>query len=157
MSDGYPTCTCADPKGGHSERCPTLRHPFNPDGSPKIAPVQGWKAGIPWSLHLEAYSAYERKYSAQAALIDLDRRGCRGGFGTEELDDFIPGWRDRVSEITSLREEVKMLSARVTELSAENDRLSTAVCGEILGDLLSADEAAALADFVKFLRAGKAS
>jgi hypothetical protein len=70
------------------------------------APVQGYGPGIPWPLHLEAYDAYCREYSKQTALIDLPGRGCRGGFGTKELDTFIPGWRDRVSEITKLRAEL---------------------------------------------------
>lgn len=77
----------------------------------KIAPVQGYTPGIPWSLHLEAYDAYCRKWGAQPALIDLEGRGCRGGFGTRELDDFIPGWRDRVSEIGKLRAEIVRLTA----------------------------------------------
>jgi hypothetical protein len=80
---------------GHREECPTLVALAWPDGTPKIAPVQGYPGGIPWSIHLEAYEAYFRAYRGQAALIDLDRRGCRGGFGTGELDQFIPGWRER--------------------------------------------------------------
>lgn len=71
----------------------------------KRAPVQGYTPGVPWSLHLEAYDAYCKKYGAQPALIDLEGRGCRGGFGTRELDEFIPGWRDKVSEIATLKAE----------------------------------------------------
>lgn len=63
----------------------------------KIAPVQGWPQGIPWSLHLEAYAAYSKMYGPQPALIDLEGRNCRGGFGLGELDLFIPGWRDKVA------------------------------------------------------------
>lgn len=74
----------------------------------RLAPVQGYSAGIPWSLHLEAYDAYREKYGKQQALIE---GGCRGGFGARELDEFIPGWRDRVSEIGKLRAEVKELRA----------------------------------------------
>lgn len=72
----------------------------------KMAPVQGWPQGIPWSLHLEAYAAYCKKWSPQPALIDLEGRNCRGGFGTDELDEFIPGWRERASEIAQLRSEL---------------------------------------------------
>ena len=82
----------------------------------KTAPVQGWPAGIPWSLHLEAYAVYSKKYGPQPALIDLEGRGCRGGFGTRELDDFIPGWRERASEIAMLRREVERLEAANAEL-----------------------------------------
>lgn len=69
----------------------------------KIAPVQGYKQGIPWSLHLEAYEVYSRKWAPQPALIDLEGRGCRGGFSTGELDEFIPGWRDRASELVRVK------------------------------------------------------
>lgn len=69
----------------------------------KMAPVQGYAAGIPWSLHLEAYDAYVKRHGRQQALIE---GGCRGGFGTRELDDFIPGWRERVSEIVKLRAQL---------------------------------------------------
>lgn len=72
----------------------------------KMAPVQGFSAGIPWSLHLEAYDAYCKKYGKQQALIE---GWCRGGFGTGELDEYIPGWRDRVSEITKLMAELAAL------------------------------------------------
>jgi hypothetical protein len=69
----------------------------------KIAPVQGYSAGIPWSMHLRAYDAYCKKYGRQDALIDLEGRGCRGGFGVNELDMFIPGWREELSELHQLR------------------------------------------------------
>jgi len=85
----------------------------------KIAPVQGYTPGIPWSLHLEAYDAYCKKYGKQPALIDLEGRNCRGGFGVGELDDFIPGWRDRVSEIGKLRAEVARLSKLVAPVDQQ--------------------------------------
>lgn len=80
-------------------------------GNPKIAPVQGYVQGIPWSLHLEAYNAYSKRWAPQPALIDLEGRGCRGGFSVGELDDFIPGWRDKVSEIAKLKAEIAELRA----------------------------------------------
>ena len=72
----------------------------------KMAPVQGWPQGIPWSLHLEAYAAYSKKWAPQKALIE---GWCRGGFGTEELDEFVPGWRERAAEIMALREAQERL------------------------------------------------
>lgn len=92
------------------------------NGKPKIAPVQGYVQGIPWSLHLEAYDAYCKKWSRQEALIDLEGRGCRGGFSTGELDSFIPGWRDRVSEITALR-------AALNDAQGKLRRITVAVTG----------------------------
>jgi Restriction alleviation protein Lar len=76
----------------------------------KRAPVQGYVAGIPWSMHLEAYDAYCKRYGRQQALIE---GGCRGGFGTGELDMFIPGWREKVSEIAKLK-------ARIATLEKQN-------------------------------------
>ena len=75
----------------------------------KRAPVQGFSAGIPWEMHLRAYDAYCKRHGAQPALIDLEGRNCRGGFGTGELDMFIPGWRDELSELARLRATVEEL------------------------------------------------
>jgi hypothetical protein len=86
-----------------------LSHP----AQEKRAPVQGWPDGIPWSMHLRAYEGYCKKWSPQPALIDLDGRNCRGGFVVGELDDFIPGWRDELSEITALQSRVAELTAAV--------------------------------------------
>ena len=83
----------------------------------KRAPVQGYIAGIPWSMHLRAYDVYCKKYSSQPALIDLEGRNCRDGFGTEELDEFIPGWRDELSETVQLLQRVEAAEARVVELT----------------------------------------
>jgi hypothetical protein len=44
------------------------------------------------------------------------------------------------------------LIAENARLNAENERLSTAVCSGILGDLLTPDESEALVQFVKMLR-----
>jgi len=73
------------------------------------APVQGFPGGIPWEMHMRAYEAYTKRWSSQVALINLYGRGCRGGFGTEELDGFIPGWRDELSERTRLLARIAAL------------------------------------------------
>jgi hypothetical protein len=92
-----------------------------PPAKEKIAPVQGYAAGIPWSLHLEAYDAYSKKWAPQPAMIDLEGRNCRGGFDVTELDEFIPGWRDRASEIGRLRARVAELEAGPTESTTPAD------------------------------------
>lgn len=79
-----------------------------PEPERKMAPVQGWPQGIPWSLHLEAYAAYCKRFGPQPALIE---GWCRGGFGTKELDEFIPGWRERASEIADLRSKLAVSAA----------------------------------------------
>ena len=63
----------------------------------KKAPVQGFKDGIPWDMHLRAYDAYCKEWGKQPALIDLEGRNCRGGFGVGELDKFIPKWREELA------------------------------------------------------------
>lgn len=63
----------------------------------KRAPVQGYKPGIPWALHLEAYDAYCRRWGRkQPALIE---GWCRGGFHVDELDELVPGWRERAAGV----------------------------------------------------------
>ena len=69
------------------------------------APVQRLAGGIPWDMHLRAYEVYSKRWGPQAAMIDLEGRNCRGGFSTDELDDFIPGWRDELER----RENVKLV------------------------------------------------
>lgn len=69
----------------------------------KRAPVQRLSGGIPWDMHLRAYEAYARRWGAQPAMIDLEGRGCRGGFAVEELDEFIPGWRDELERRENVR------------------------------------------------------
>lgn len=80
----------------------------------KRAPVQGFAGGIPWDMHLRAYDVYCKRWSPQKALIE---GGCRGGFSTGELDMFIPGWREELSERTALL-------ARVAELEAALKRIA---------------------------------
>jgi len=78
----------------------------------KRAPVQRFSGGIPWSLHLEAYDAYCKQYGAQPALI---QGGCRGGFGVGELDEFIPGWRERIGVRGYTEEQVRSILAAAHE------------------------------------------
>lgn len=87
----------------------------------KRAPVQGYSAGIPWSMHLRAYDAYCKMYRPQPALI---KGGCRGGFGTGELDMFIPGWREELSEIARLREKLAAVEGErdAARQALEHDR-----------------------------------
>lgn len=84
----------------------------------KMAPVQGFPGGIPWAIHMEAYEAYCRKWGAQPAMIDLEGRNCRGGFSTGELDGFIPGWRDRVTDFGKMKTIIPVLLADLTEAAA---------------------------------------
>lgn len=93
------------------------------EAAQKRAPVQGFSAGIPWGMHLRAYDAYSKKWAPQKALIT---GGCRGGFSVNELDQFIPGWRDELSEISRLRallaEAGEALKAAEIEISEAADK-----------------------------------
>lgn len=80
----------------------------------KMAPVQGYARGIPWEMHMRAYDAYCKKWSPQPALIE---GWCRGGFGVSELDQFIPGWREELKEITRLRGAAKGLKDALGDIA----------------------------------------
>jgi hypothetical protein len=91
----------------------------------KRAPVQGYSAGIPWSMHLRAYDVYCKRYGKQDALINLEGRNCRGGFHVGELDEFVPGWREELSEFAKLRAEVE----RLTRENAAMSRVLSKITG----------------------------
>lgn len=101
----------------------------------KRAPVQGYPGGIPWAIHLEAYEVYCKRWGAQPALIDLEGRNCRGGFSTGELDDFIPGWRDRVAEFGLLKTKVAEQAARLDDYATEINRLRNVIQAACSGGL----------------------
>jgi hypothetical protein len=67
-------------------------------------------------MHLRAYDAYCKRYGPQKAMIE---GWCRGGFGTSELDMFIPGWRDELSEVNRLKSELAALREENAKLKAE--------------------------------------
>lgn len=56
-------------------------------------------------ITLRAYEVYCALYGEQEALVDLEGRGCRGGFGVGELVAFLYArsfpryeWRERTDE-----------------------------------------------------------
>lgn len=126
--------------------------------SEKIAPVQGYPRGIPWEMHLRAYDAYCAKWSPQPALIDLEGRNCRGGFSVGELDMFIPGWREELTERTAMLKQIAALEAAL-DLALEalgrwepND--SRAVSGEFvaLAAIRAGDHSPEMVAFVQAAR-----
>lgn len=46
---------------------------------------------IPWRIAELAYIGYARRYGNRQSLDDL---AMRGGFHTEELDEFLPDWKE---------------------------------------------------------------
>jgi hypothetical protein len=93
------------------------------DQNEKRAPVQGWHGGIPWEMHLRAYEVYCKKYGPQPAMVDLEGRGCRGGFHADELDAWIPGWRDELSTITAQKKRIAELEDQLTRKAVEANSL----------------------------------
>jgi len=63
---------------------------------------------ISWQTAEMAYSVYAARYGKNQSL---ERMMQRGGFYPSEMDDYVPDWRERESELTALREA----QARLTE------------------------------------------
>lgn len=83
---------------------------------------------IPWSVAELAYSIYVARYGQGQTLQRLSERG---GFAPSEMDAFLPGWRKRVDELTSLRAENAALKEEVErprEWGAAHDRAFSAQC-----------------------------
>lgn len=108
------------------------------DKAEKRAPVQGWHGGIPWDMHLRAYEAYCKAYGPQPALCDLEGKNCRGGFGTSELDMFIPGWRDELSTVTSQKKRIAELEDQLTRKAVEADNLRDVLNTPLFDDFTQA-------------------
>jgi hypothetical protein len=92
------------------------------------APVQGFSAGIPWSVHCKAYDAYVTRYGNTQSAETL---AARGGFGVGELDKFCPEWRAEVDELNKLRADRDSLRAK---LDGAKDRMET-VCHRFETDM----------------------
>lgn len=87
------------------EACPDIE-PIEARWAP--FPAQSGRYGqgvrsIPMWLAEEAYAVYSARYGTSQSLETLGRRG---GFSEGELDMFVPGWRDKISEAARLREEL---------------------------------------------------
>ena len=71
---------------------------------------------IPLFVAQLAYEKYAAKYGEQQSL---ERLGERGGFHPEEMDAFLPDWREHAAGITDLRAQIEAAKARIAELTAE--------------------------------------
>ena len=54
----------------------------------------------------KAHSQYVYRFGNDQSL---ERLGERGGFGIEEMDEFVPGWRDELNENIQLKKQVEAL------------------------------------------------
>lgn len=94
-------------------------------GSEKQFPIQrsysksvtAYRLLIPWSVAELAYSVYASRYGNGQTL---ERLAERGGFGPEEMDDLLPGWRERCDELASLRAQLADRDKAIAVLAKEN-------------------------------------
>lgn len=87
----------------------------------KMFPLQASKGrlgplSIPWSVAEKAYGVYAGMYGKGQSL---ERLAERGGFGTCEMDDLYPQWREEVSVIAELKEQYDRLLTENRRLVAE--------------------------------------
>ncbi|PZS70577.1 hypothetical protein A7X76_10210 [Stenotrophomonas maltophilia] len=94
------------------------------------APVQGYHGEtIPWHVHGLAWEAYAKKYGNRQSA---ERLAERGGFGVEEMDMFLPGWRDMV----------EVSPAQVVDLQKYRSAIEIGMhhCAGFLGDKATRDK-----------------
>lgn len=77
--------------------------PVQRPGFPSYGPASREQARVREEVYMAAYEVYSHVYAPQEAMIDLEGRGCRGGFSTGELIAFLYArsfpkaeWRRRV-------------------------------------------------------------
>src|SRR2546429_612127 len=87
------TATMTDPQSKEKRVFPIQTKPYVSEGR------------VPEAVYMAAYEVYSAVYGAQPAMIDLEGRNCRGGFGTGELVAFLYArgfpreqWRHRVDQ-----------------------------------------------------------
>lgn len=97
--------TTSDGKGGEVKMFPIQRS-YNRG-------VPAYPMLIPWSVAELAYSVYASQNGTGQSLVRL---GERGGFGPEEMDELLPGWRERCDTINTLSTTIAELRAQVEGL-----------------------------------------
>jgi len=75
---------------------------------------------IPWSIAELAYSGYRSRFGEDQSMEELARRG---GFAPSEMDQWLPDWRDRCSEIFSILDQLKQSQKLVQELESIVNKL----------------------------------
>lgn len=89
------------------------------------APVQGF-GRIPWEMHYRAWLIYHKSHPRQS----VTRIAERGGFGVQEMDEFVPGWRDELREAEQLRNRVAELEADIIKITGGDSLWLTQVIQE---------------------------
>lgn len=67
--------------------------------------VKPHPTSIPWFIADLAYSVYSASYGREQSL---ERLAERGGFGPEEMDEFVPNWRELCSENVRLSKALEI-------------------------------------------------
>jgi len=112
------------------------------------APVQGYHGKtIPWRVHGLAWEAYARKYPGQ----DAEKIASRGGFAVQEMDAFLPGWRDMADgmpapgidpvQLRALAEEWKQLEYPFSYEGNQAQRATDACRADLLALIDQSDAA----------------
>lgn len=70
---------------------------------------------IPWDVAQRAYEVYAKKYGTRQTL---QRIAERGGFGVDEMDMFLPDWRERVNGWNALLAALKEARAEIVKTKA---------------------------------------
>ena len=68
---------------------------------------------IPWWLADLAYSVYSARYGRSQSLEHLAERG---GFGANEMDMFVPDWREQCNENARLTQQLAAKDRRIAAL-----------------------------------------
>lgn len=93
---------------------------------PRMFPLQrDWpmkKPGpteIPWEIAEEAYAVYAARFGRDQSL---ERLAERAGFSWGEMDDLLPGWRERVDLVVAQRARLADLEAKLAAGRAEAEK-----------------------------------
>lgn len=94
---------------------------------------------IPWSVAELAYSVYAGRYGKDQSLKRLAERG---GFGPNEMDHFLPDWRERCDQLIVLRSERYSLAKQIQEVLTllEGEDASERTLMDAVRELLSDHE-----------------
>jgi hypothetical protein len=71
---------------------------------------------IPWEVADLAYSVYSARHGKSQSLELLAERG---GFGPIEMDDLLPGWRERCDKLSLLTADLAAKDQRIEELAKQ--------------------------------------
>jgi hypothetical protein len=92
---------------------------------------------IPWSLAELAYSVYSSRYGSSQSL---ERLAERGGFGPGEMDEFVPDWRERCSEVSRLRSALERAESFIIIMHGDPNGVVPETVRSILADIQAALE-----------------